>query len=82
MPDAVTAALDLELKGDVRVDLVVSLGGTEVDTFQVRAGGGIVAGEGVDGSETAPFTATATASQPVVNCRNASDSGPDAGPSG
>lgn len=80
VPDAVTAAFDLELKGGVQVDLVVSLGGAEVDTFQVRAGGGIVTGEGVDGSATAPFTATATASQPVVNCRNASDSGPDAGP--
>jgi hypothetical protein len=81
VPDAVTAALDLELKGGVQVDLVVSLDGTEVDTFQVRAGAGIVPGEGVDGSATAPFTATATAAQPVVNCRNASDSGPDAGPS-
>ena len=81
VPDAVTAALDLELKGGVRVDIIVSLGGTEVDTFQVRAGGGIVPGEGVDGSATAPFTATATAAQPVVNCRNASDAGPDAGSS-
>jgi hypothetical protein len=79
VPDAVRAALDLELKGDVRVDLVVSLGGTEVDTFQVRAGGGIAEGEGVDGSAIEPFTATATAAEPIVNCRNASDSGPDAG---
>src|SRR5215204_4323224 len=39
VPGAVTAALDLELKGGARVDLVVSLGGTEVETFQVRAGG-------------------------------------------
>jgi hypothetical protein len=80
VPDAVTAALDLEFKGSVRVDIVVSRGGTELDTFQVRAGGGIVPGEGVDGSATAPFTATATSAQPVVNCRNASDAGPDAGP--
>jgi len=79
VPDAVTAALDLELKGGVRVDIIVSRGGTELDTFQVRAGGGIVPGEGVDGSATAPFTATATSAQPVVNCRNASDAGPDAG---
>lgn len=81
VPDAVEASLDLEFKGDVRLDIVVSRGGAEIDTFQIRAGGGIVPGEGVDGSETAPFTATATAAQPIANCRNASDSGPDAGPS-
>lgn len=80
VPNAVRAAFDLEFKGDVRVDIVVSRGDTEVDTFQVRAGGGVVTGEGVDGSATAPFTATATTAEPVVNCRNASDSGPDAGP--
>lgn len=81
VPDAVSAALDLEFKGAVQLDIVVSRGSTEVDTFQIRAGGGIVPGEGVDGSATAPFTATATASQPIANCRNASDAGPDAGPS-
>ncbi|WP_430645215.1 hypothetical protein [Agromyces sp. GXS1127] len=80
VPNAVRASLDLELKGSVRVDVTVSLGGTAVETFQVRAGGGIVPGQGVDGSTTAPYTATATTAQPVVNCRNASDSGPDSGP--
>lgn len=80
VPAAVRASLDVELKGAVRVDLVVTRGGTTVDTFQIRAGGGIVLGEGVDGSATAPFTATATSAEPIVNCRNASDSGPDAGP--
>jgi hypothetical protein len=79
VPAAVRASLDLEFKGDVRLDIVVSRG-DDVETFQVRARGGIVAGEGVDGSATAPFTATATSAEPVVNCRNASDSGPDAGP--
>ncbi|MFE5672186.1 hypothetical protein ACFQ58_11335 [Agromyces sp. NPDC056523] len=80
VPDAVKASLDLELKGGVRVDIVVSRDGTEVDTFQIRSGGGIVPGQGVDGSTTEPYTATATAAQPIANCRNASDSGPDAGP--
>lgn len=80
VPAAVRASLDLEFKGDVRVDIVVSRGDSEVDTFQVRAGGGVVDGEGVDGSDVEPFTATATSAEPVVNCRNASDSGPDAGP--
>lgn len=80
VPAAVSAALDLELKGSVRVDLVVTRGGVEVDTFQIRAGSGIIPGQGVNGSATEPFTATATSAEPIVNCRNASDSGPDAGP--
>lgn len=80
VPPAVRAALDLELKGAVRVDLVAKLGGVEVETFQVRAGDGIVDGQGVDGSAAEPYTATATSAEPIVNCRNASDSGPDAGP--
>jgi hypothetical protein len=80
VPDAVRASLDLELKGDVRVDIVVWSGDIEVETFQVRAGDGVVEGEGVDGSAVEPYTATATSAEPVVNCQNASDSGPDAGP--
>ncbi|MGR0220770.1 hypothetical protein [Agromyces sp. ZXT2-6] len=80
VPDAVRASLDLEFKGGAAVDIIVSRGGTEVDAFQVRTGGSIVPGEGVDGSSGSPYTATATAAEPVVNCRNASDSGPDSGP--
>jgi hypothetical protein len=80
VPDAVRAGLDLELKGGARVEVVVAKGTTVIDTFQVRAGSGIVPGEGTDGSSVAPFTATATAAAPIANCRNASDSGPDAGP--
>lgn len=79
VPDAVKAGFDLELKGDAKVDIVLSRGATAVGTFQVRAGAAIVAGEGVDGSMTVPFTATATAAEPIANCRNASDSGPDSG---
>src|SRR5690606_19125003 len=79
VPDAAQIALDLELKGDVRTKITLSNGGTVVGTFEVRAGGGVKAGEGVDGSTTAPYTATATTSAPIANCRNASDSGPDSG---
>ncbi|BDZ53970.1 hypothetical protein GCM10025870_10430 [Agromyces marinus] len=68
------------MKGGARVEFVVSRGGTEVGSFQARAGSGIVPGQGVDGSTSAPFIATATAADPIVNCRNASDSGPDSGP--
>lgn len=80
VPDAVKASLDLEFKGAVRVDIVVKRDGTVVNTFQIRAGGGIVPGQGVNGSTSVPYTVTATAAQPIGNCRNASDSGPDSGP--
>lgn len=79
VPDAVKASFDIELKGDTRIVIELSLGATSVGTFEVRGGAGVVPGEGVDGTMTAPFTATATAANPIANCRNASDSGPDSG---
>ena len=79
VPDAVNVALDLELKGNVKTNIVLSRGGSTVGTFQVRAGGGIVPGQGVDGSTTFPYSASVTAAAPIANCRNASDSGPDSG---
>ncbi|MGH8957295.1 MAG: hypothetical protein ACRDVK_01340, partial [Acidimicrobiia bacterium] len=79
VPSAVKVALDLELKGDARVSIELSLGGSPVGTFEARAGAAIVPGEGVDGSSEVPFTASATAGEPIANCRNASDSGPDSG---
>ncbi|WP_256842352.1 hypothetical protein [Ornithinimicrobium cryptoxanthini] len=72
VPDALQVALDLELKGDVRVQIVLSHGGVPAGTFEVRSGGGIVPGEGVDGSTKAPFTATATTAEPIANCLNGS----------
>jgi len=81
VPSAVKVALDLELKGGARVEIELSLGGSTVGTFEVRAGAAIVPGVGVDGSGQAPFTASATAGDPIANCRNASDSGPDSGAS-
>lgn len=80
VPDAVEAALDLELKGDADIEITATRDGTTVGTFWVRSGGGIVPGEGTEGSTTAPYTATATAAAPIANCREGSDSGPDAGP--
>ncbi len=74
VPDALQVALDLELKGDVRVQIVLSHGGVPAGTFEVRSGGGIVPGEGVDGSTKAPFTATATTAEPIANCLNGSAS--------
>lgn len=79
--DAVQATLDLELKGDARIQIVLSNDGITIGTFEVRGGGAIVPGQGTDGSTTAPYTATATAVAPIANCREGSDSGPDSGPS-
>ena len=80
VPDAVQATVDLELKGDARIKIVVSRDGTTINTFEVRSGGGIIPGQGTDGSTTVPYTATATATASIANCREGSDSGPDAGP--
>src|SRR5690606_23740684 len=80
VPDAVQASFDVELKGDARIQIVVSRDGITVNTFEVRSGGGIVPGQGADGSTTVPYTATVTAGAPIANCREGSDSGPDSGP--
>lgn len=70
VPQAVSVALDLELKGGVQANLVLSSAGVPVGTFQVRSGSGIVPGEGTDGSSTKPYTATATTAAPIANCLN------------
>lgn len=86
VPLASMADLDLELKGDAKVRLDVRMDGSVVESFEVRSGASIVEGQGVDGAGTEPFTATATTDDPaterdesIANCRNQSDSGPDAG---
>lgn len=86
VPLASMADLDLELKGDAKVRLDVHMDGSVVDSFEVRSGASIVEGQGADGHGTEPFTATATTDDPatprdesIANCRNQSDSGPDAG---
>jgi hypothetical protein len=85
-PNAGYVELDLELKANARINVTLKLGTDTVGTFQVRSGSSIVAGEGVDGSGEAPFTAMAGFNDPgtavdesIANCKNASDSGPDAG---
>ena len=86
VPLAASAAFDLELKGDAKITVAVYLNGSLLEDFEVRSGGSIVAGQGVDGSGTEPYTAAATTDDPattvdesIANCRNQSDSGPDAG---
>lgn len=79
VPAAAKAELDLELKGGARVQLELYLGGQKTETFEVRAGAGVVAGEGVDGTPGVPFSALVSAEQPIANCQGQADSGPDAG---
>ncbi|MGA7270222.1 MAG: hypothetical protein WB239_04040, partial [Acidimicrobiia bacterium] len=86
IPLAEQVDLDLELKGDAKVNITVYAGTSVMGTFQVRSGASIVNGEGVDGNTGDPYTATATTDDPgtlvnesIANCKNASDSGPDAG---
>ncbi|CAN5867378.1 hypothetical protein BH23ACT5_BH23ACT5_04950 [soil metagenome] len=75
VPVAVAAEFDLELKGDVEVKLELSSG----ETFTVRSASRIVAGDGVDGTSGVPFVVRLTSENPIGNCRNAANSGPDAG---
>lgn len=74
MPVAVQAALDLELtgshRGTAKVDIVLSLGETTVGTYQVRTGKAIERGKGVDSTTKKPYTVTAAASDPIVNCHS------------
>lgn len=86
VPLAASADFDLELKGDAKITIEVWLNGSLLEDFEVRSGGSIVGGQGVDGSPGEPYTAMATTDdaatgvdESVANCRNQSDSGPDAG---
>ncbi len=86
VPAALSADLDLELKGGTRVLIETRKNGVVVDTFDVRAGDGVVAGQGVDGTMTEPYSVQVTSDDPstavderIGNCRNASDAGPDSG---
>ncbi|HEX2153263.1 MAG TPA: hypothetical protein VHL52_04735 [Acidimicrobiia bacterium] len=71
---ATAADFDLELKGDVHLQIIASLGGSQVGTFNVRSGSFVAPGSTDD--TTAPFTVVA---DPDADCRGASDSGPDSG---
>ncbi|MGQ0849296.1 MAG: hypothetical protein ACT4OP_09295 [Actinomycetota bacterium] len=86
VPNASRVDLDLELKSNAKVRIEVRSGSTLVGSYEVRSGSSIVSGQGVDGAATEPFTATATNDDPgttvdesIANCKNQSDSGPDAG---
>ena len=80
VPNAGSVALDLELKGGANVQIVFKLGTSTVGTFQIRSGSSIVSGEGKDGNtDGPPFSVALIATEPIGNCRNASDSGPDSG---
>lgn len=79
VPNAISVALDLELKGNARIQIEIKLGATSLGIYEVRSGSSIIAGEGVEGTTPAPFTLSLTNDARTGNCRNASDSGPDSG---
>lgn len=79
VPAAESAELDLEFKGSTQVRIHTLNGGALVDTFTIRAGTAVVPGVGVDGSAVEPFGVAVTSAQPIGNCRNDSDAGPDSG---
>lgn len=73
---AVAAELDLELKGDVQLALVLDNG----ETYTVRSGSKVVNGQGVDGVAGDPYRLSLDSDYKLGNCRFQSDSGPDSGP--
>lgn len=87
VPLAAAVDLDLELKGGARVTIETYLDEEKTGSFEVRSGDSIVAGEGVDGTSGEPFSVLVATDDPdtialdesIGNCRNQSDSGPDAG---
>jgi hypothetical protein len=79
VPNAISVELDLELKGNANFKIELKLGGTSLGIYEVRSGSSIVAGQGVEGTTTPPFTVSLTDTARIGNCRNASDSGPDSG---
>jgi hypothetical protein len=62
------AELNVEVKQNARIRAVLRLGGIPTQTFELRSGGGIVAGEG-----------SSEPGSQIFNCAPSSDSGPDAG---
>jgi hypothetical protein len=63
-------ALDLEVKKNANILLEIMINGSVTETYELRSGGTIVEGEGVDDPEELPA---------IFNCAARSDSGPDAG---
>lgn len=87
VPLAAAADLDLELKGSAKLTIETYLDGAITQSFEVRSGDSIEAGEGVDGTSGEPFSVLVETDDPdttgvdesIGNCKNQSDSGPDAG---
>lgn len=68
--------LDVEVKMGAEVQVQTFLGTTQIETFKLRSGSSIVADQGMEPSGQ---IATSTSGTPIANCRQPSDSGPDAG---
>ena len=84
-PNWASLRLDLELKGNAWVVLDLFAGDTPAGTYELLTGSSIAAYNAANGTnemptEGFPYTALATATDPVAACANPSDSGPDSGP--
>lgn len=85
LPNWVSLRLDLELKGNAWVVLDLFNGDSSAGTFELLTGSSIGAYNAANGTNETPttgfpYTALATAADPVAACANPSDSGPDSGP--
>ncbi|HXV70197.1 MAG TPA: hypothetical protein VEB69_02215, partial [Acidimicrobiia bacterium] len=68
--------LDVEMKMGAEVQVQTFLDANSLETFTLRSGSSIVSGQG---TEPSGQIATSTSGTPIANCRQPSDSGPDAG---
>lgn len=74
------AHLDIEVKHSAEVVITTYFGGSQLETFTLRSGNSIIEGQGTDSPESLdPAIVISTSANPITNCRNRSDSGPDAG---
>ena len=73
------AHLDIEVKQSAEVIITTYFGSTELETFTLRTGDSIIDGEGSEPYDMEKAIVISTSDAPITNCRQRSDSGPDAG---
>jgi hypothetical protein len=78
------AQLDIEAKGDLELVLQTYSGDSLLETIKLRSGGAIVddngdgvPDEGYDPGTSTPYLTFSSSAEPIANCRDRSDSGPD-----
>ena len=72
--------LDIEVKGNARLELTMYIAGSIGRTYELRTGSSVVSGVGLNPNADGTLPVSDAANR-IVNCSARSDSGPDSGPS-